>query len=204
MTRRLHTAAKSKYNGRNGTISPYSTGDKESFVFLHRKYQSKIYHYCQRLVRNEAVAQEITSDVFIRLWAKRADILAGQSLSGLLFKITKDLSVSYLRKVARDAALRKAYIENYFESLTNPIEEQIFLKEGLQIANQAIENLPPKCRLVFRLRYFSGLSLQQIAEELDISINTVQNHLTKGTRTVKAYLQANSDLVFVAILSHLL
>jgi RNA polymerase sigma-70 factor (ECF subfamily) len=179
-------------------------GNKESFVFLHRRYQSRIYRYCYQFVRNEEAAQEITSDVFVKIWEKRAGIRIEQAIAGLLFKITRDLSLSYLRKVARDAALRKAYIEDYFESLTNPIEDEIFIREGLQIANQAIASLPPKCRLVFRLRYFSGLSLQQIAEELNISTNTVQNHLSKGTRIVKTHLQANSDLVFLVFLHQLI
>ena len=76
-------------------------------------------------------------------------------------------------------------------------EEELFVQEGLDMAQRAIAGLPPKCRLIFRLRYFADLSPKQIAQELDISPNTVQNHLGKGKQIVKAYLRANSDLVFV-------
>lgn len=176
-------------------------GNKESFVFLHRKYQSKIYHYCYRFVRREEIAQEITSDVFIKLWEKRSAIRADHPVSGLLFKITKDLSMSYLRRIARDSDLRKAYIAHYLEHSTHYVEEELFVREGLDMARQAIATLPPKCRLIFRLRYFFDLSLQQISEELEISPNTVQNHLGKGKKVVKAYLRANSDLVFALMAS---
>ena len=177
-----------------------SEGSKESFDFLFQKYNSKVYHYCFRFVRNREVAQEITLDVFLKIWEKRTAIKADYVLGGLLFKMTKDLSISYLRKAAKDINLRKEFIQHYFQSLDNPLEEQLLLKEGMQIAQQAIEGLPPRCRQVFHLRYGEGFSLKQIAEEMNISISTVKKQLSKGTQIVKAYLEANADLVFVFVL----
>lgn len=174
-------------------------GKKDSFVYFHKKYQAKVFHYALKLVRSKEVAQEITSDVFVKIWEKRAMLHTEVTIEGLLFKITRDYAFSYLRKVSRDAKLREDYVRQYFESVQNPIEELLYLKEGLAIADKAIEALPPKCRLVFRLRYFDELSLRQISEELNISTNTVQNHLAKGTRLVKDYLQANSSIVFTCI-----
>jgi RNA polymerase sigma-70 factor (ECF subfamily) len=125
------------------------------------------------------------------------------SINGLLFKITKDFSISYLRKAAKDVELRKAFIQNYLHSLDNPLEEQLFLKEGLQIAKKAIDSLPPRCRQVFQLRYTEGFSLKQIAQELNISVSTVKKQLKKGKLIVKAHLEANSDLVFLLIVGQL-
>jgi RNA polymerase sigma-70 factor (ECF subfamily) len=176
-------------------------GNKQSFVYLHEKYQSKVYFYCLKFVGNREVAEEITSDVFVKVWQKREEIQTDLNFSGLLLKITRDFALSYLRRVARNADQRKAFIDHYFQCLNSPVEEQIYLKEGMAIADRAIENLPPKCRQVFRLRYLDGLSLKQIAEELHISTNTVQNHLQKGTHIVKSYLQEHSDLVFTFLVS---
>lgn len=181
-----------------------SKGSKQSFAFLFEKYRSKVYHYCFQFVRSREVAQEITLDVFTKIWEKHTTIQATQSISGLLLKITRDLSISYLRKAARDTALRKEFVQNYLQSLDNPLEEQLFLKEGMQIAKQAIDGLPPRCRQVFQLRYSEGFSLKEIAEELNISISTVKKQLRKGTLIVKAYLEANTDLVFMFILGQLI
>ncbi|PHN07062.1 RNA polymerase sigma factor [Flavilitoribacter nigricans] len=181
-------------------LQQFAKGDKKSFVYLHERYQSKVYYYCLKFVGNREVAEEITSDVFVKLWQKREELRDDITVSGLLFKITRDYALSYLRQVARNADLKKAFIESYFNALNNPVEEQIYLKEGMAIAKRAIDTLPPKCRQVFRLRYLDGLSLSQIAEELHISTNTVQNHLQKGTRIVRGYLQEHSDLVFSILL----
>ena len=190
--------SKEKHN-----LQQLAGGDKDSFIWIHKRYQSKVYHYALKLVRRREVAEEITSDVFVKLWKKRTTLLHNISVEGLLFKITRDYCVSYLRKIARNTAQRQAFIDHYFEDLSNKIEADIAFKEGLAIAQAAIEKLPPKCRTVFRLRYFNDLSLRQISEELNISTNTVQNHLTKGTQIVKAYLKSNSDLVFLLIFLHL-
>jgi RNA polymerase sigma-70 factor (ECF subfamily) len=177
-----------------------SRGNMESFVYFHKKYQAKVYQYSLRFVRNKEIAEEITSDVFLKLWEKRTQLKTDNSLDGLIFKITKDYSISYLRKVAKSKSLRNLYIQNYLSSTVNPIEEAYFLRENLAIATAAIEQLPPKCKEVFRLRYMDNLSLIQIAEKLKISSNTVQNHLQKGKQIVKSYLQQHSDLVlFISI-----
>lgn len=185
-------------------LTRFAKGNKQSFVYLHERYQSKVYYYCLKFVGKQEIAEEITSDVFVKLWQKREEVKTDTPIGGLLMKITRDYSLSYLRQVAKNTDRRKAFIDNYFQNLSSPVEEQIYLKEGLAIADQAIENLPPKCRQIFRLRYLDGLSLKQIAEELHISTNTVQNHLQKGTRIVKGYLQEHSDLVFTILITQML
>ncbi|MCB0629918.1 MAG: RNA polymerase sigma-70 factor [Saprospiraceae bacterium] len=176
-------------------------GNKASFVYFHSLYLSRVYHYCFKFVRSREVAEEISSDVFVKLWEKRAQLRSDTGLEGLLFKIARDFCLSYLRQVARNADLRKHFVETYLAQTSNTIEEEIYLREGIKLAGQAIDQLPPKCRQVFRLRYLDGLSLNQIAEELHISTNTVQNHLQKGTRLVKVYLQEHSDLAFCLLIS---
>jgi len=175
-------------------------GDKKSFAALYELYHAKVYCYCFRFVRNMEVAQEITSDVFVKLWEKRKTIDVNRPLGGLLFKISKDFCLDYLRKVSRDRRRRNIFIEQYLESSLNTLEDQLFFDEGMKIAQKAIESLPPRCKEVFHLRYFSGLTLLQISEELEISPNTVQNHLQKGNRQVRAYLRSHTDLVLGCLL----
>ena len=175
-------------------------GDRQSLLYFHQKYQSKIYRYTFTLVRNREVAEEITSDVFVRIWKKRATIKVEKGVDHLMFKITKDFCRDYLRKVARDVALREEYIRTYLSNKSDTVEDQLYFKDNLQIAHRAIENLPPKCRQVFRLRYDQEMSLLQIANELDITTSTVQKHLHKGTKLVRNYLKTHSDLAFFLLI----
>lgn len=179
-------------------------GSKQSFAFVFEKYRSKVFYYCFQFVRSREVAQEITLDVFTKIWEKHTIIQTDQPISGLLLKITRDYSITYLRKAAKDVALRQEFVENYLESLDNPLDEALLMKEGMRMATQAIDSLPPRCREVFQLRYGEDRSLKQIAEALDISISTVKKQLKKGTVTVKAYLEANADLVFIIILGQMI
>ncbi len=173
-----------------------SKGDKGGLASLHEMYSPKVFHYCLQFVRNQEVAQEITLDVFLQVWKKRSIIQTNRPLGALLFKITKDYSISYLRKVAKSGALRKEFIESYVLSLESPVEKELFLNEGLKIAREAIDGLPPRCKEVFQLRYHEDFSLRQIAQELDISQSTVKKHLQKGKQIVKTYLSANADLIY--------
>lgn len=175
-------------------------GNKECLFYFHEKYQAKVYRYTFTLVRNKEVAEEITSDVFIRIWEIRGKIDVKRGIDHLMFKITKDFCNDYLRKVARDAAGREAYIHQCLTHKSSTVEDQLSFKDNLQIASRAIENLPPKCRQVFRLRYDQEMSLLQIADELNITRSTVQKHLHKGTKFVRNYLRNHSDLVFFLLI----
>ncbi len=175
-------------------------GDTQSFTAIYEQYHAKVYHYCFRFVRSKEVAQEITSDVFVKLWQKRETLETCQPIGGLLLKITRDYCLDFLRKVARDKHLRDRYVEQYIDSSSTVLEDQLFFNEGMKIARKAIENLPPRCKEVFHLRYFRGLTLIQISETLKISPNTVQNHLQKGKRLVRTYLQSHTDLILGLLL----
>ncbi len=186
-------------------IEQLCQGSKESLAFLHRVYRSKVFHFCLHLVRSREVAEEITLDVFFKLWERRAILEKDRSINGLLYKITRDYSISYLRKVARDVTLAKEFVDNYLQSQDhNPVEEQLCMKENLNIADKAIDGLPPGCRRIFQLRYSEDLSVKQIAAEMNISVNTVKKQLRKGMHTVKDYLETNADLVFFLILGNLI
>lgn len=176
--------------------------DRASFVFLHRRYQAQVYHYCLRLVRQPEVAEELCSDVFVRLWQKRHTLRCDLPLGGLLFKISRDACLSHLRQLASRADQRQQFLAHYRSEThgTAPTDADYDYHEGLGLAERAIESLPPRCQEVFRLRYTQGLSLQDIADRLQISSNTVQNHLLKGTRLVRASLQRHAELLLAVLL----
>lgn len=175
-------------------------GNKECLYFFHEKYHEKVYHYSYTFVKNKEVAEEITSDVFVRIWKIRDRVDISKGIDHLMFKITKNFCIDYLRKVSRNSALREDYLRQCMASRSTIIEEQYSFREHLAIAKQAIAKLPPKCRKVFLLRYDQELSLQQIAGELDIAVSTVQKHLHKGTKFVRNYIKSHTDLVFLALI----
>ena len=90
-------------------------GEEKSFKWIYDRYHEKVYHYCLRFVQVASVAEEITSDTFLKLWQKRAYIDSQQPIARLLFKITKDYTIDYLRKVSKSDLLREVFIRNYVQ-----------------------------------------------------------------------------------------
>ena len=169
-------------------------GDANSFKWIYAQYHSTIYYYVLKFLQQEAMAEEATADVFIRLWKKRDIIDPFLPIQAFLYKIAKDTAYNYLKKIANDARLRQEYLNNYpIIELKNG--EVLFLeKEQLAQLEKVIETLPPKRLEVFKLRYYEGLDNPKIAERLGISINTVKVHLAKARLYLKNQILTEQEL----------
>ena len=177
-------------------IKRMQRGDPSGFDWIFTHYHQKIYHFTLRLVRSQEVAEEITSSVLLKIWQKRHAIDTNKSLSGLIFKMTKNLAISYLRKMAGSKALREKFLNLVNKEYRNTVEEVIVLDEYMDLANQAIKQLPPRCRQIYNLHYKDCLDNHSIAKRLSISPHTVKSHLLKASSVIKAYLRMHSDIVF--------
>ncbi len=174
-------------------------GDSKGFRWLFEHYHQKVFSFALRFVKNRQVAEELTSDVFLKLWKKRSQIETEGSLQQLLLTITRGLAIDHLRKVARTSKSRESYWLNYQAHLPESVEEEKF-EENLAAIHEAMKGLPPKRRKVFELRYKEELSYQQIAQMLDVSPNTVKVHLNKATKYLKQQLEIHYDWGLVLFL----
>lgn len=172
------------------------SGDSRGFRWLFDHYHHKVFSYALRLVKNRQVAEELTSDVFLKLWEKRSRIQTEGSLQQLLLTIARGLAIDHLRKVAKTAKSRELYWLDYNALLPEIVEEEKF-EEDLAAINEAIKGLPPKRRKVFELRYKEELSYQQIAQLLNVSPNTVKVHLNKATKYLRQQLEIHYDWALV-------
>lgn len=167
-------------------------GDSKGFRWLFEHYHQKVFSYSLRFVKNRQVAEEITSDVFLKLWEKRSQIQTEGSLQQLLLTITRGMAIDHLRKVARTSKSQESYWLNYQSHIPESVEEEKF-EENLAAIHEAMKGLPPKRRKVFELRYKEELSYQQIAQMLNVSPNTVKVHLNKATKYLKQQLEIHYE-----------
>lgn len=193
---------------KEATYRKLKLGDISSFKLVYNEFHSQIYFYSLKLVQQETIAEEITGDVFLTLWNKRAIIDPSLPIQHFLYKIAKDISYNYIKKLKRDASLYQAYINNHtfaheIIELKNG-ETQYLEKEHLMLVNEVIESLSPKRLEIFKLRYFENQDNKKISQKLGISINTVKAHLVQARTFLKEKILKKKEIYWVFFLFNLI
>jgi len=164
-------------------------GDTQAFKELYDRCCTPLLQLALAIVHNREMAEEIVADVFIAVWRKKKDLHQVSNLKWYLYAATRNIALNYLRKYAHKKTLHldEAYSLEYE---INP-EAQLISNEMVRHINMAISELPPQCRLIFKLVKEDGLKYREVAVLLNVSIKTVENQvgiaLKKLTR-MKAFL----------------
>lgn len=163
-------------------IARLKSGDRKAFEEIYYELHSTIYNYCFKYIRNSKLCEEITADTFVILWQKRNIIDAESAVEAFLYKVARDKSLNHLKKIARDSQMKTEFLGNYLELQERSVERKYIEKEDLSLVEVAISKLPTKQQQVFRLKYLDGLSYKEIAQKLDVSVNTIKAHLRQARR----------------------
>lgn len=157
--------------------------DALSYFFkLHHK---SLCYFASRLIQNVTDAEDVVSDCFLKLWQHRHDFQTEQNIKAFLYISCRNGCLNYLKHLKVKSAAQSSYFNHLMHS-----EEDIVFKiieaEFLSILNNEIEALPPKCREIFKLIYFDGKNTAEIAETLDLSVQTVRNQKTKAVELLRS------------------
>lgn len=136
------------------------------------------------LTKSREGAEEIVSDTFIKLWLIRSKLLHIENLKAYLYTTTRNLSLNYLAKNSRNPVyqLNDVHVDMIVEF--NSPEDLFISNETIKGIEQAIQGLPPQCKLVFRLVREEGLKYKDVANELNISVFTVRNQMSIATKKI--------------------
>ncbi len=164
-------------------------GDMSAFDTIYKKYSRRLYGFVFRYVKQEADAEEIVQEVFIKIWQSREKISVYTSFESFLFTIAHNATVNLLKKKATE----QKYVE-HIKSLQHigeayELTDEIHYKELKQKFQGLLNELSPRQKEIFQLSREEGLSHKEIAEKLSISVNTVKNHLV----TTLSYLKNSLD-----------
>ncbi|MEM8523522.1 MAG: RNA polymerase sigma-70 factor [Bacteroidota bacterium] len=149
------------------------------FKELFQRHYHLLCYKVYALVQCEHSAEEIVSDVFVKVWKNRAQLTVNTKLKYYLSTAVRNQSIDYLRKQNRERSF-KAEIDRDYECDYASPHERIVGEELSQKVEAAIESLPPKGRHIFRLSRDQGLKYREIAEKLNISIKTVETHMRRS------------------------
>lgn len=171
-----------------GRIALYE--DMKAYEALYSRLAPRLQRFSYSLVRSREAAEEIVSDVFIKLWQIRNTLHRVDNLQVYLYTITKNFSLNYITRTYKHpiVSLDDMEVEPVIR-LGNP-EELYLSAEVMERVRQAILQLPPQCRIIFQLVKEDGLAYKEVAEILHLSVLTVRNQLAIAVRKMAEALPA--------------
>lgn len=162
-------------------------GDESAFRQIYDRYRTRIVGFAYRFLKNEDDAEEILQETFIRFWQARNKLDHSFTAAPLLFTISRRLVLNELRKIAKSEKAVAQLLEKS-EALDPLSQDIIEAKEIDEKSKEALDYLSPQQKTVFCLSRYEGLSHDEIAEQLQISPNTVNNHLVEGLKKIRKHL----------------
>jgi RNA polymerase sigma-70 factor (family 1) len=164
--------------------------DIKAYEELYQLMFKHLHRFSFSIVKSNEAAEEIVSDVFIKIWQMRSRMSEIGNLKVYIFTIAKNFSINYVHKNYKNVPynIDEMDIEPQV-GIGNP-EELCISAETVGRIRQAIRDLPPQCRLVFQLVKEEGLRYKEAAAVLGVSVLTVRNHLAIAVRKIAAILPA--------------
>jgi RNA polymerase sigma-70 factor, ECF subfamily len=180
----------------NQLIDTLKAGDITAFEMLFRTYYQPLCNYAFTFVQDHDEAEEIVQSTFMQVWEKRESIEIRTAVKPYLYAMVRNACLNVLKheKVKQQhVAVEMAFGERSIES----VSRTVMASELESRIYKAMEVLPEQCRLVFKLSRFEELKYAEIAEQLEISIKTVENHMGKALKIMREQLKDYLPLLLV-------
>lgn len=169
-----------------------------SFRVLFEQFYPKLMSLARRYV-DEDTAKDIVQEVFVSYWEKK-DELQIEKIHSFLYKWVQNKCLDHIKRQTvieehasrvRIAEARLEYIENTTDN--NEALNHILAKDLWELVDRSIDKLPPKCKVAFRLSFFSEMTYKEIGDALDISPRTVEKHVQKAISFLRTKLDKLND-----------
>ena len=160
--------------------------DEKVFSHLFESYYVPLCRYARLILKSEQPAEEVVMNVFIYIWENRTRIEIKSSLCAYLFRSVRNRCINYLRDNAPSVYLSDAMVELCCEE-----------NRDMEVIEEAILSLPDKCRDVFLKSRNEEMSNREIAEQLNISVKTVEAQITKALKAIRSYITDKMALLWM-------
>jgi RNA polymerase sigma-70 factor (ECF subfamily) len=175
---------------------PVSTKYKVQFEEVYTSLYARMKRFTQQYVIREEDAENIVQDIFSELWEKRLEFTSFVNLNGFLFMMLKNRCIDFLRrKTLEKQAFDEMQSEHIrtlklkFESLEALDNKYLNESDIDAVIQNAIDNLPEKCREIFVMNKIDGKKQKAIAQQLNISVNTVESQMAIAYKKLKEALK---------------
>lgn len=175
-------------------------GDEAAFSILFNNYKNKIYSIAFELTESTVIAEEIVQDTFLKIWLRRETFSEVTHFKAYLFTITRNYVFSALKSIARRQNIEKIAAQDipFYYSDT---ENKLVQKQYEEILKRAVNSLSAKQKQVYLLMKEKGYKRNEVADELQLSSETVKTHLAQAMRSIRAYCLAHIDTLLLLLLT---
>lgn len=166
--------------------------DKKAFAMLYNMYAGKCLSFVRSIIKDEEAAKDITHDLFVKVWLKRELISKVDSFSSYLFRMARNAVMDRLESevIRRRFATEKMTVSENFRSY---VDEKVSENELQMLIFRAVSGMPEQRRKIFTLSRYQGIPNSEIARMFDISVRTVENHLTNALSDIRLMLAEASQ-----------
>lgn len=175
-------------------------GDEKAFTIAYELYNKLIYVLSYRYLMDEERAKDVVQYVFVKLWEYRAELNIGISLKNFLFTMAKNYILNLIRN--KNTALEKQYeIAQQVLGYEDDLVEKLERREQMSLFYQALAKLPEQKKRICVMKIREEMSNKEIAERLNVSINTVKTHYAEALKLLRRELLKLLMIIIILMLS---
>lgn len=161
-------------------------GDESAFEIIYNKYSDRVYNLAFLILKDSGWSEDVVQEVFVKLWKSKSNLQVAGDLWVYLYVLTKRESLNKVRSISRSNNAFERLWKN-ISSFSECSHEKLVGKEFSNHIDNLIAKLPPRQQDVFTLSRYEGLTHQEIANKLDISPNTVKNHMVQALKSIREH-----------------
>jgi RNA polymerase sigma-70 factor (family 1) len=188
-------------------IDRLRNGEEAAYQVLFNEYYKVLTIFANKYLKDIEESKELVQDLFVHLYERRTNLDINSSLKSYLFRSTHNRCINYINA----QKIRNKYAEHVSFTVDvkeNSLEDEVTSIELENVLYKAISDLPPKCRSIFKMNRFEGLSNSEIAEKLKLSKRTVETQISKALKILRVkmepYMAAGSMIFLFSIIRFLL
>lgn len=173
-------------------LNRVALGDEQAFALFFNHHWPQVYGTGLRLTKSAEKAQDLAQDIFIKLWENRERLKDVKQDDAYVYVLTRNVVLDFLRKKVFDTENIEILID-YFEDYSINPQEKLEYHELERTLKSAIDQLPGKVKDVFVLSRVDGLTHEQIAQKLDISVTSSKTYIVRALKDIRQYMALHTD-----------
>jgi len=166
-----------------------AAGNEIMLSELYKAFHNKLRHFSRAITRSNEIAEEVVDDIFVKLWNRRDKIKEIENLTVYLYIAVKNQSLNALSRKAKELVTEPFdSIEIDLKYSGNNADELMITREMFQRMQKAVDDLPPRCKMIFKLVREDGLKYKEVSQILNIAVNTIDVQMAIAVKRICAAL----------------